>query len=454
MRWEDIPGWFDFASIYYEQIQRARSGARFVEVGCYLGRSSCYMASKIRDSGKRIEFYCVDTWTGSPPDRYNGEAIRRAVEENGGSIRRLFDENVRGCGLESWITPIEMPSVQAAAMFEDESLDFVFIDADHSPQAVYDDLNAWWPKLRPGGLLAGHDYDGEGVQGATKRFCNERSVACYGDGAHTPHGYRSFGIPKPRTEPVRILLAIPSYDGLYGGELLQRAYTCPYSGPGSVVVLCQRSSALANNFNSMWVCALNDPSITHFAMVHADVTPPRFWLDILMHEMDATGAQFVSTIIAIKDHFGVTSTGIGNPRDRWRPFRRYTMSEVMEMPATWGIRDTGYDGYDLLCNTGCWLADMRDPRWRIRDESGALVCYFTLRDRIIEVDGRFYVNGEPEDFFFSRQLQSVGLTPVVTRKVQVRHTGTSEYPNEGAWGRWKSDEATEPFWKDGAVAPV
>ena len=43
-------------------------------------------------------------------------------------------------------------------MFVDESVRFVFIDADHSYDAVLSDLKEWWPKLRKGGIFAGHDY--------------------------------------------------------------------------------------------------------------------------------------------------------------------------------------------------------------------------------------------------------------------------------------------------------
>ena len=49
-------------------------------------------------------------------------------------------------------------SVAAAATFADASVDFVFIDARHTYDAVSEDLRAWWPKIRPGGILAGHDY--------------------------------------------------------------------------------------------------------------------------------------------------------------------------------------------------------------------------------------------------------------------------------------------------------
>jgi len=53
---------------------------------------------------------------------------------------------------------VHMDSVKAACQFDDASVDLVFIDADHSAQAVYADLEAWFPKVRPGGIVSGHDY--------------------------------------------------------------------------------------------------------------------------------------------------------------------------------------------------------------------------------------------------------------------------------------------------------
>ena len=54
---------------------------------------------------------------------------------------------------------MHMDSAAAAAKIEGASLDFVFVDADHSYEAVRADIQIWWPKIKPGGLLSGHDYD-------------------------------------------------------------------------------------------------------------------------------------------------------------------------------------------------------------------------------------------------------------------------------------------------------
>ena len=72
-----------------------------------------------------------------------------------------------------------MTSLEASKAFAPESLDFVFIDGDHSYEGCALDIKLWWPKLKPGGLLSGHDYVDEknyGVQRAVNEFVGDREL--------------------------------------------------------------------------------------------------------------------------------------------------------------------------------------------------------------------------------------------------------------------------------------
>ena len=79
-------------------------------------------------------------------------------------------------------TPVgrdRIPSVKAARCFEDGELDFVFIDGEHNYEAAKADIEAWWPKVRSGGLLISHDYDRQrfpGVCRAVDEFGGEHAV--------------------------------------------------------------------------------------------------------------------------------------------------------------------------------------------------------------------------------------------------------------------------------------
>lgn len=85
---------------------------------------------------------------------------------------------------------IAKKSVDAAKEVEDGSLDFVFIDADHSYEGCKADIEAWLPKLRPGGLLCGHDYERpkyprEGVKQAVDEFASAKRLAVERDKDNT-----------------------------------------------------------------------------------------------------------------------------------------------------------------------------------------------------------------------------------------------------------------------------
>jgi len=54
---------------------------------------------------------------------------------------------------------MHMPSVEAARFIPDNSLDFVYIDAEHRYFGIRADIDAWLPKVKKGGIIGGHDYD-------------------------------------------------------------------------------------------------------------------------------------------------------------------------------------------------------------------------------------------------------------------------------------------------------
>jgi hypothetical protein len=71
-----------------------------------------------------------------------------------GSEEATADQKLRG---RAWVK-MKMKSEEAAPQIADESLDFVYIDGDHSFDAVMLDLILWSRKVRKGGLVGGHDY--------------------------------------------------------------------------------------------------------------------------------------------------------------------------------------------------------------------------------------------------------------------------------------------------------
>ena len=73
-------------------------------------------------------------------------------------------------------TPIRKPSLQAAQDFADRSIDIVFIDAAHEYDPVKEDILAWLPKVKLGGILSGHDYLCDGVKKAVDEIFGNKVI--------------------------------------------------------------------------------------------------------------------------------------------------------------------------------------------------------------------------------------------------------------------------------------
>lgn len=67
-------------------------------------------------------------------------------------------------------------SLLASESFEDESLDFVFIDGNHSFESAYNDIVTWYPKVKNGGLFSGDDFSIDGVNDALFKFKRENNM--------------------------------------------------------------------------------------------------------------------------------------------------------------------------------------------------------------------------------------------------------------------------------------
>lgn len=151
--WRTVPGWFDFQDIYDYAVQTAPEGSHFVEIGCWLGRSTCYLAQAIKRSGKAIRLTVVDTFSGVP-----GDELQELLLPFGGSVHAAFIDNIRRCGVDDIVEVIVGNSTEAHSAFKESSLGMVFIDADHSYEGVSADIRNFLPKVVKGGLIGGHDY--------------------------------------------------------------------------------------------------------------------------------------------------------------------------------------------------------------------------------------------------------------------------------------------------------
>lgn len=121
--------------------------------------------------GQRL--YSIDPWRHFGTGEYV-DGANVADEEH---ERNLATARERTAPFGDRSRLVRKTSLEAAPDFEDGQLDFVYLDGQHHYEAVRDDIAALWPRVRAGGILAGHDYlDGErggsryGVKGAVDEF--------------------------------------------------------------------------------------------------------------------------------------------------------------------------------------------------------------------------------------------------------------------------------------------
>jgi|LakMenEpi03Aug12_release.lakeMendotaPanAssembly.Ray.scaffolds.fasta_scaffold08789_29 hypothetical protein len=108
----------------------------YVEIGCYIGESTALVLGfpQIKN------LHCVDVW----PDL---------------NVKNLFDTRISTSGKNH--VKIHHTSSKKFAETVNYEIDVVYIDGDHSYNSVKQDISVWYPKIKKGGFLCGHDYNQE-----------------------------------------------------------------------------------------------------------------------------------------------------------------------------------------------------------------------------------------------------------------------------------------------------
>lgn len=117
------------------------------EIGSYLGKFANHILKNWNGT-----LYLIDVWRKLETTEYV-DMSNKDIEDN---VWLSAMKSIRG--YEDRALMMRMYSNQAAQLFSDNSLDFVYIDANHKYDAVKEDIELWWPKIKSGGMLSGHDY--------------------------------------------------------------------------------------------------------------------------------------------------------------------------------------------------------------------------------------------------------------------------------------------------------
>jgi len=148
-----------------EPIKKLHGDLIGVEVGVCNGVTSELYAQEIPNIKK---LYAVDNY----PSFVDWDGTRVTEERQTETMRRCKERLTKYSNIEL----VFKTSVEFGESLEDNSIDFVFIDGDHSFNATLKDIQTYWPKVKKGGVFAGHDTNLQTVSDAVNEFFKGENV--------------------------------------------------------------------------------------------------------------------------------------------------------------------------------------------------------------------------------------------------------------------------------------
>ena len=202
-----------------EFVKKLPRNAVAAEVGVLRGGFS----EMILEHATPKEFHMVDCWkhqTGNyvaDPSNLKQHEMDEMYRE----VCEKFNDYENKNGVVADVHIHREFSRDAVKIFDDHYFDWVYIDADHTYDAACMDLKWWWPKVKPGGVLAGHDYHAKvawvEVKRAVDEFLKEQDLSL----AYTSNAsYPDWAIIKPKGSHV--------YEGEKGEDIFEKGGACAY----------------------------------------------------------------------------------------------------------------------------------------------------------------------------------------------------------------------------------
>lgn len=145
---ENIDGWLSNAEgeLIYDFAKNCTGKGVIVEIGSWKGKSTIWLG-KGSEAGNKTRVYAVDPHTGSSEHQRKNETTETLEE---------FTRNIKNAKVDNVVVPLIKTSEEAARNF-DRLVEFIFIDGAHEYEFVKLDLDAWFPKVINGGVMAFHD---------------------------------------------------------------------------------------------------------------------------------------------------------------------------------------------------------------------------------------------------------------------------------------------------------
>jgi predicted O-methyltransferase YrrM len=171
MRILSIDGWMSYWELnwLYDSVLQIPNGGLIVEIGAWKGRSTAALYTAMGNSKTVVT---IDTWLGQPDLRDTAQREAKEID-----VFYIFIFNMALLGVNPGpyrkgnlgAQYLCMESVYAAPLFENNSISMLFIDGDHSKAG--EDIDAWYGKVKSGGIICGHDWHWQCVyEAVSKRF--------------------------------------------------------------------------------------------------------------------------------------------------------------------------------------------------------------------------------------------------------------------------------------------
>ena len=152
MYWEKVKySYFNFQRWYERIYNSLNDGDIFVEIGTWTGASSLFFAELIKKGSKKINFYTIDTFKGYAVLQHIDLVINKKVYEYFMSVREPLKDYIK-------VIKGNSQTEETSVLFKDESIAAIFFDGDHLHDGIRRDLENWYPKIKNGGIISGHDY--------------------------------------------------------------------------------------------------------------------------------------------------------------------------------------------------------------------------------------------------------------------------------------------------------
>lgn len=156
-KFSDIFGYLDALEGYTLKLyaEKGPGAGEIVEIGSFMGKSTCWLAAGLKQRDAVEKVWAVDHFRGSPEHQSNQSCECKELIDVGTTFQQ-FRHNLKSVNLEDFVVPLKGDSESVVKNWT-EPIRLLFIDGDHSYEAVEKDFKLWSRFVVPGGIIIFHD---------------------------------------------------------------------------------------------------------------------------------------------------------------------------------------------------------------------------------------------------------------------------------------------------------